>query len=253
MSSLLVRTGSFGKTVALVHVATETEPPKMTKQVWINEETTDYGEYCDAVFDGWSCWPPTEAGSTAYAPCPHFITGFDPNSKWTSLHCITAPTSHYLLTGHWRVALCHGRNLSVRSERDIQQGNISHLEDDARPTPPDHVLAKTSVKFEHPSRCVHEMSVREDRVGMEGCKCGLGGVMKSRDIETNTDGEARAYQGIRVSCYRPVASCSRIGPKLVGGHVPKSQGGTCEKDLVASGDTAHKEVEEEIRAGIGEG
>ncbi|XP_011499887.1 PREDICTED: calcitonin gene-related peptide type 1 receptor-like [Ceratosolen solmsi marchali] len=34
--------------------------------------------YCPAIFDGWSCWPNTPAGTTAYTPCPSFVTGFDP-------------------------------------------------------------------------------------------------------------------------------------------------------------------------------
>lgn len=34
--------------------------------------------YCKGVFDGWSCWPDTPAGTVAFAPCPEFITGFDP-------------------------------------------------------------------------------------------------------------------------------------------------------------------------------
>ncbi|KAJ9575873.1 hypothetical protein L9F63_007263, partial [Diploptera punctata] len=34
---------------------------------------------CPGTFDGWSCWPETPAGTTAFAPCPDFITGFDPN------------------------------------------------------------------------------------------------------------------------------------------------------------------------------
>ncbi|XP_076474060.1 diuretic hormone 31 Receptor isoform X1 [Bombus vancouverensis nearcticus] len=33
--------------------------------------------YCRMTFDGWSCWPNTPAGTTAYAQCPNFITGFD--------------------------------------------------------------------------------------------------------------------------------------------------------------------------------
>ncbi|XP_043593233.1 calcitonin receptor-like isoform X6 [Bombus pyrosoma] len=33
--------------------------------------------YCRMTFDGWSCWPNTPAGTTVYAPCPNFITGFD--------------------------------------------------------------------------------------------------------------------------------------------------------------------------------
>ena len=37
--------------------------------------------YCPGTFDGWSCWPATPAGKTAYAKCPDFITGFDPSCK----------------------------------------------------------------------------------------------------------------------------------------------------------------------------
>ncbi|XP_012282476.1 calcitonin gene-related peptide type 1 receptor isoform X2 [Orussus abietinus] len=37
--------------------------------------------YCPAIFDGWSCWPNTPAGTTAYAPCPDFVTGFDASLK----------------------------------------------------------------------------------------------------------------------------------------------------------------------------
>ena len=37
--------------------------------------------FCPPTFDSWSCWNATAAGQTAYAPCPFFITGFDPNSK----------------------------------------------------------------------------------------------------------------------------------------------------------------------------
>ncbi|XP_020710326.2 calcitonin gene-related peptide type 1 receptor-like isoform X2 [Athalia rosae] len=33
--------------------------------------------FCPAVFDGWSCWPSTPAGTTAFARCPDFLTGFD--------------------------------------------------------------------------------------------------------------------------------------------------------------------------------
>lgn len=38
--------------------------------------------YCPFTFDGWSCWPNTPAGSTVYAPCPSFITGFDASCKY---------------------------------------------------------------------------------------------------------------------------------------------------------------------------
>ncbi|XP_025072897.1 uncharacterized protein LOC112552219, partial [Pogonomyrmex barbatus] len=38
--------------------------------------------YCRLTFDGWSCWPNTPAGSTAYTECPDFITGFDASRKY---------------------------------------------------------------------------------------------------------------------------------------------------------------------------
>ncbi|KAL6434756.1 hypothetical protein ACFW04_005160 [Cataglyphis niger] len=38
--------------------------------------------YCRLTFDGWSCWPNTQAGSIAYAPCPNFITGFDTSQEF---------------------------------------------------------------------------------------------------------------------------------------------------------------------------
>ncbi|XP_011870481.1 PREDICTED: calcitonin receptor-like [Vollenhovia emeryi] len=40
--------------------------------------------YCRFTFDGWSCWPNTPAGSTAYIPCPDFITGFDASPRPTT-------------------------------------------------------------------------------------------------------------------------------------------------------------------------
>ncbi|KAH8371138.1 hypothetical protein KR093_006314, partial [Drosophila rubida] len=36
------------------------------------------GPYCAGTFDGWLCWPDTEAGQSALRPCPDFILGFDP-------------------------------------------------------------------------------------------------------------------------------------------------------------------------------
>lgn len=39
------------------------------------------GKYCPGTFDGWLCWPDTEAGNITQQPCPTFITGFDPDSK----------------------------------------------------------------------------------------------------------------------------------------------------------------------------
>ncbi|XP_021944785.1 calcitonin gene-related peptide type 1 receptor isoform X3 [Folsomia candida] len=49
----------------------------------VTNELTSYnnasGTYCPRTFDGWSCWNETPAGVTAFAPCPWFISGFDPN------------------------------------------------------------------------------------------------------------------------------------------------------------------------------
>ncbi|CAL4075654.1 unnamed protein product, partial [Meganyctiphanes norvegica] len=41
---------------------------------WDDEQ----GTYCPRVFDGWSCWPDTTAGTIAYVNCPEFIVGFHP-------------------------------------------------------------------------------------------------------------------------------------------------------------------------------
>lgn len=38
--------------------------------------------FCPGTWDGWLCWPDTPAGKSAYAPCPSFVTGFDPNSRY---------------------------------------------------------------------------------------------------------------------------------------------------------------------------
>ncbi|KAG8232509.1 hypothetical protein J437_LFUL011611 [Ladona fulva] len=43
------------------------------------QDPGDGSLYCPITFDGWSCWNQTKAGETAHIPCPHFITGFDPN------------------------------------------------------------------------------------------------------------------------------------------------------------------------------
>lgn len=42
------------------------------------------GTYCPGTWDGWLCWPDTIAGSSAYASCPEFITGFDPLRKYNN-------------------------------------------------------------------------------------------------------------------------------------------------------------------------
>uniref|UniRef100_A0A182LTM8 Calcitonin receptor n=1 Tax=Anopheles culicifacies TaxID=139723 RepID=A0A182LTM8_9DIPT len=36
------------------------------------------GLFCPGTWDGWLCWPDTAAGTSAYALCPGFISGFDP-------------------------------------------------------------------------------------------------------------------------------------------------------------------------------
>ncbi|XP_049823471.1 calcitonin gene-related peptide type 1 receptor-like [Aethina tumida] len=42
-----------------------------------NSNITIDGLYCPGRFDGWTCWPPTPAGSVAQQPCPSFIAGFE--------------------------------------------------------------------------------------------------------------------------------------------------------------------------------
>ncbi|XP_077299605.1 diuretic hormone 31 Receptor isoform X2 [Arctopsyche grandis] len=37
------------------------------------------GLYCPGIFDSWLCWPHTAAGTSAFATCPSFVTGFDRN------------------------------------------------------------------------------------------------------------------------------------------------------------------------------
>ncbi|XP_047490795.1 calcitonin gene-related peptide type 1 receptor-like isoform X1 [Penaeus chinensis] len=39
------------------------------------------GPYCPRIFDGWSCWNDTPAGTRAFVQCPDFIPGFDPDRK----------------------------------------------------------------------------------------------------------------------------------------------------------------------------
>ncbi|XP_052870357.1 calcitonin gene-related peptide type 1 receptor isoform X1 [Anopheles cruzii] len=41
-------------------------------------DTTVSGLFCPGTWDGWLCWPDTAAGTSAYALCPEFISGFDP-------------------------------------------------------------------------------------------------------------------------------------------------------------------------------
>ncbi|XP_031351143.1 calcitonin gene-related peptide type 1 receptor-like isoform X2 [Photinus pyralis] len=44
----------------------------------LNATSEFQGLYCPGVFDGWVCWPDTEAGRSASHRCPGFIVGFDP-------------------------------------------------------------------------------------------------------------------------------------------------------------------------------
>ncbi|XP_049278370.1 calcitonin gene-related peptide type 1 receptor isoform X1 [Anopheles funestus] len=41
-------------------------------------DTAISGLFCPGTWDGWLCWPDTAAGTSAYALCPGFISGFDP-------------------------------------------------------------------------------------------------------------------------------------------------------------------------------
>lgn len=42
------------------------------------ETSSRAGPFCRGTWDGWLCWPDTAAGTSAYALCPEFVTGFDP-------------------------------------------------------------------------------------------------------------------------------------------------------------------------------
>ncbi|XP_055697911.1 calcitonin gene-related peptide type 1 receptor isoform X2 [Phlebotomus papatasi] len=63
---------------------TTTEPPNLVQKrlecmEQLNSSSTSMkGTYCPGTFDGWLCWPNTEAGTKAFAKCPDFVTGFDP-------------------------------------------------------------------------------------------------------------------------------------------------------------------------------
>lgn len=37
--------------------------------------------YCKGTWDGWLCWPDTQAGQYTFAQCPDFIAGFDVSRK----------------------------------------------------------------------------------------------------------------------------------------------------------------------------
>uniref|UniRef100_A0A1L8DJU9 Putative adenylate cyclase-coupled calcitonin receptor n=1 Tax=Nyssomyia neivai TaxID=330878 RepID=A0A1L8DJU9_9DIPT len=73
---------------------TTTEHPLILKRLECLEElnksaiSLEDGTYCPGTFDGWLCWPNTEAGTAAFAPCPEFVTGFDP-SRYAHKECGT--------------------------------------------------------------------------------------------------------------------------------------------------------------------
>ncbi|CAD7077512.1 unnamed protein product [Hermetia illucens] len=50
--------------------------------------TLEAGTYCPGTWDGWTCWPDTLAGTSEYAPCPDFVTGFDP-ARYAHKECMT--------------------------------------------------------------------------------------------------------------------------------------------------------------------
>uniref|UniRef100_A0AAR5PS78 G-protein coupled receptors family 2 profile 2 domain-containing protein n=1 Tax=Dendroctonus ponderosae TaxID=77166 RepID=A0AAR5PS78_DENPD len=43
----------------------------------VSQATPPSAVFCPVLFDGWSCWPVTEAGMTANQSCPDFIPGFE--------------------------------------------------------------------------------------------------------------------------------------------------------------------------------
>jgi hypothetical protein len=43
--------------------------------------------YCLATFDGWSCWPRTQAGTLAFVQCPTFVPAFLPESEFLFGFC----------------------------------------------------------------------------------------------------------------------------------------------------------------------
>uniref|UniRef100_T1JAY3 Calcitonin receptor n=1 Tax=Strigamia maritima TaxID=126957 RepID=T1JAY3_STRMM len=60
------------------------------KQVITRTESNETA-FCHGTFDGWSCWNDTPANQVAYAKCPAFITGFDPN-RFAQKHCLADGT-----------------------------------------------------------------------------------------------------------------------------------------------------------------
>ncbi|KOC60173.1 Calcitonin receptor [Habropoda laboriosa] len=83
--------------------------------------------YCRMTFDGWSCWPDTPAGSTAYAPCPNFITGFDASLR-AHKYCesngtwFRHPESHQVWSNY--TTCVNLKDLSIESERCKSHQNV---------------------------------------------------------------------------------------------------------------------------------
>lgn len=77
--------------------ASTTDPLDLLRQNWIecNESLNnlDFGPkdidktipYCKGTWDGWLCWPDTQAGQYSFAQCPEFIAGFDVARKYLIL------------------------------------------------------------------------------------------------------------------------------------------------------------------------
>lgn len=53
--------------------------------------------YCDWIFDGITCWPPTKADSSVEIPCPE-MKGGDPSSKLPSYRCFCFGSYHLFST-----------------------------------------------------------------------------------------------------------------------------------------------------------
>ncbi|KAG7313200.1 hypothetical protein JYU34_000299 [Plutella xylostella] len=68
-------------------------------------EHAEDGPWCPRTFDGFACWDPAPAPSTAVQPCPGFIVGFDPrrlaykkcleNGTWFALPGGKRPWTNY--------------------------------------------------------------------------------------------------------------------------------------------------------------
>lgn len=49
----------------------------MQNKIHISFQWLENELYCPYSFDGYVCWPRTVAGTTVYAQCPDFVTGFN--------------------------------------------------------------------------------------------------------------------------------------------------------------------------------